>query len=72
MNGKVGVYGSFIVRNPSPITADFVIEGSDTLYYYIENDGKKNHLFLTVISLSSVTITLQLNMIFYDATTLSK
>ena len=51
-NGTISIYGSFYQRSPNPITADFVIQGSQVLSYYVGNSNIEI-LFLTVVPLHS-------------------
>ena len=71
-NETVSIYGSFYRRSPNPITADFVIQGSQVLSYYAVSSNTEN-LFLTVVPLdsyvSSITITKEY---FFNATSIGK
>lgn len=51
-NGTISIYGSFYQRSPNPVTADFVIQGSQVLSYYVGNSNIEI-LFLTVVPLHS-------------------
>lgn len=51
-NGLVGVYGSLTDRNPSPITASIVMEGSNIRQYYISERSRPD-LFLSLVSFGS-------------------
>ena len=53
-NGSVTVYGSFSHQHPNSITADFIMEDSETLSYSV---GKEN-MFLSLFYFDSETTTL--------------
>lgn len=69
-NGTVSVYVSFTERNPNAITADFVMEGSYPLQYYV-GDNDKSDFFLTVIS-GSTPAPVRVEKEFYDTTIVGK
>lgn len=68
-NGTAGVFGSFTVRNPNPVTADFIIDGEEMQHYYIINESE---LFLTVVSFSSENVAVRITKEFHDTTNSGK